>query len=196
MVGNVTDQKGELAATAHSKFRAYGDIVVPRKGRTCEILQLGRNNTSSYLQFAPWILENCPQVDLVVFVQANVLPYPFYLPNYRVMHMNHRPEVIHCHGLGDFPTSLCHAGSVVIAKKPGLELFSRKASVQGGKLILYKLEAKDLGSYLAVDDSRTMLYTVGVVVFYTFPRSVNVTMMSLWEEMMSAPENSPDYLRL
>ncbi|KAK8778598.1 hypothetical protein V5799_020060 [Amblyomma americanum] len=125
MVGNVTDQKKELVAMARSECRAFGNIVVPRNGRTGEIFKLGRNNnTSSFLQFAPWILANCPNVYLVVFMQHNVLSYPFYLPNYRVVHIDHRPEVIHCHGLGDFLSSLCHARSVVMANKPGVELFA------------------------------------------------------------------------
>ncbi|KAK8776682.1 hypothetical protein V5799_029973 [Amblyomma americanum] len=197
MMGNVTDEKGELAPKARSECRAFGDIVVHRNGSTGELLELEvGKNSSTYLQFVPWILDNCPNVDLVVFMQDNVIPNPFYLPNYRVMHMDHRPQVIHCHSFGGVPTSLCKARSVVMAKKLGLKLFASKASAVEDELVLFGLEARDMGSYLSVDDNMTMLYTTGAVVFYAFPEGLNVTMMSLWEEVISAPQNSPDYLRL
>lgn len=197
MMGNVTDQGGDLKPNARSECRAFGDIVVHRNGSTGEFVELEEGkNTSSYLQFVPWILDNCPHVDLVVFMQDRVIPHPFYLPNYRVIHMDHRPEVIHCHGVGGLPTYFCQARSVVMVKKPGLAPFARNASQEEGWLILNGLEATDMRSYLAVDENMTMLYTAGAVVFYEVPQGLKLTMKSLWKEMMLAPENSPDFLRL
>ncbi|KAK8761199.1 hypothetical protein V5799_027533 [Amblyomma americanum] len=198
LVGNVTNEKGELAAEALSECRSFGDIVVLRKNGTGELLQPGKEqDTSSYLQFVPWILENCPHVDLVVFMQDSMIPHPYYLPNYRVRYMDHRPEAIHCHSLGgSTPPSFCHWWSVLMAKRPGLTPLLRDAFVQDSQINLNGLEGRDLTSYVSVDDSITMIYTIGAVLFYALPPNLTVSMLSLWKEMLRAPENNANYLRL
>ncbi|XP_070380410.1 uncharacterized protein [Dermacentor albipictus] len=194
MRGNKTED--ELESLVRDECKTAGDMVVPR-GPHAEIAAEpgSRKLAPTFLPFVSWILEKCPNVDLVVHMHDAVLPHPFYLPNYRVLHMDHQPQVIHCHSTG-FTTAECNDSSVLMTKKQGIEALARNASEQEGLMVTGNLEVKNMASYIAVNETMTMLYTIGAVLFYTYPPNLNVSMMSLWEEMMAAPENSPHYLYL
>lgn len=194
MLGN--NSEDELVSLVRDECHRAGDIVVPRGAHAATAPEPGAPKTPpTFLPFAAWILEKCPNVDLVVHMHDMVIPHPFYLPNYRVLHMDHQPQVIHCHGTG-FRTAECQASSVLMTKKKGIEAIAQNASEQEGLLVTGNLEVRDMASYIAVNDSMTMLYTIGAVLFYTYPQNLSVSMMSLWEDMMAAPENSPHYLHL
>ncbi|XP_075724175.1 uncharacterized protein LOC142766835 [Rhipicephalus microplus] len=173
------------------------DIVVPegRYATAAPPLPGSSKAPPTFLAFVPWILEQCPNVDLMVYMPDAVLPHPFYLPNYRVLHMDHQPQVIHCHGSG-WSTAGCRPSSVLMTKKKGIEALAKNASEQEGYMVTGDLEVRDIASYIAVNETMTMLYTIGAVIFFTYQPDLNVSMMSLWKQMMAAPENSPHYLRL
>ncbi|KAH6943595.1 hypothetical protein HPB50_024782 [Hyalomma asiaticum] len=214
--------KSELPDQLTRECRTSRDIVVPEPAYATAALQPGgRKMPPTFLAFVPWIQENCPDVDLVVHMHDAVLPHPFYLPNYRVLHMDHQPQVplqsfeefvgrgktsfirrhhnapqvIHCHGTG-LSTAECRSSSVLMTKRKGIEALAKNGSEQEGLLVTGNLEVRDISSYIAVNETMTMLYTIGAVIFYTYPPNLNVSMLSLWDEMMAAPENSPHYLRL
>ncbi|XP_037523761.2 uncharacterized protein LOC119400955 [Rhipicephalus sanguineus] len=186
-----------LPPSLKEECRIARDIVVPggRYATAAPPLPGSPKTPPTFLAFVPWILEHCPNVDLMVHMHDGVLPHPFYLPNYRVLHMDHQPQVIHCHGTG-WSTAACRPSSVLMTKKKGIEALAQNASEQEGHLVTGDLEVRDIASYIALNETMTMLYTIGAVIFYTYPPNLNVSRLSLWNEMMAAPENSPHYLRL
>ncbi|KAL1427327.1 hypothetical protein MTO96_017615 [Rhipicephalus appendiculatus] len=187
----------KLPRALKAECRAARDIVVPddRYAMAAPPPPGSPKRPPTFLAFVPWILENCPNVDMMVYMPDAVIPHPFYLPNYRVRHMDHQPQVIHCHGSG-WSTAGCRPSSVLMTKKQGIEALAKKASEQEGHLVTEHLELRDISSYIALNETMTMLYTIGAVLFYTYPPDLNVSMLSLWNEMMAAPENSPRFLRL
>ncbi|KAL1427326.1 hypothetical protein MTO96_017614 [Rhipicephalus appendiculatus] len=187
----------KLPPVLKAECSAAGDIVVPngRYAMAAPPLPGSPKKPPTFLAFVPWILDHCPNVDMMVYMHDAVIPHPFYLPNYRVLHMDHQPQVIHCHGTG-WSTAGCRPSSVLMTKKKGIEALAQNASEQEGHLVTGDLELRDISSYIALNETITMLYTIGAVIFYTYPPNLNVSMLSLWNEMMAAPENSPRFLRL
>lgn len=163
----------------------HGDIVASNRTKSAR----------TFHSFVSWILEYCPNVDLVVHMKDIVIPHPFYLPNYRVLHMDHQPEVIHCHYSGDSQAG-CRHDSVLMTKKRGLQALAENATEVDGRIITESLTLKNMGSYVAINENMTLLYTIGAVIFYTYPPDIKESMMSLWTTMMSSPQNTPSDLRL
>ncbi|KAL1427305.1 hypothetical protein MTO96_017594 [Rhipicephalus appendiculatus] len=186
-----------LPPSLQEECRVARDIVVPdgRYAMAAPPLPGSPQKPPTFLAFVPWILDSCPNVDMMVYMHDAVIPHPFYLPNYRVLHMDHQPQVIHCHGTG-WSTAGCRPSSVLMTKKRGIEALAQNASEQEGHLVTGDLELRDIATYIAVNETMTLLYTIGAVLFFTYPPFLNVSMLSLWNDMMAAPENSPHHLRL
>ncbi|XP_029845913.2 uncharacterized protein LOC115328690 [Ixodes scapularis] len=174
--------RGEPMPQMYRECSVYGDMVV-----------LGPS--MGFLHFAPWILQHCPKVELVVSLEERFLPHPFYLPNYRILNMDHRRNTVHCVVRDVGGTQGCKPG-VMVLWRSALEEFIETGTEGEDRLVSSRLPVMDMSSYVSTGENMTMLYTIGAVVFYRYPEGLNCTMRGLWRKVIKSPDNNPGDLWL
>ncbi|XP_064487408.1 uncharacterized protein LOC135399611 [Ornithodoros turicata] len=140
-------------------------------------------------KFVTWAKKVCSNASLVVYMDQKVLPHPFYLAHYKRTRIQAKAQNFFC--VPSWTNGTMSCSPLVIAFHGAMLENAEALENEDPEKPVHLARIEDMRSFVAVNESMHMLYTVGAVVFFEHHERVELNWTTLWEATMMAEENDP-----